>query len=245
MQSAPSVLLAVLLLCTALFGQSATTAAQAQTFHVQGTITDPLEAVIPGVKVTFQNQQLTTTVTTNNVGVYEADLPLGDYTMTAQGVPGFRIYHRPLFRVMSPTTAILNATLLVGNPCGDMVIGNSSGESVTDEQWRAATERCRGEELIPIPSRDGLRLQLSIRYGNRTPVGHTYIYTGEKTRQYETSVFVVYNLFSLQADKVTYDIQRQTIEATGNVIAVNELGTHQGANSMAFKIEDGQVTPLR
>jgi lipopolysaccharide assembly outer membrane protein LptD (OstA) len=56
---------------------------------------------------------------------------------------------------------------------------------------------------------------------------------------------VVYNLFSLQADKVTYDIQRQTIEATGNVIAVNELGTHQGANSMAFKIEDGQVTPLR
>jgi len=146
---------------------------------------------------------------------------------------------------VSPTIAILNATLLVGNPCGDMVVANSSGEPVTDEQWRVATEHCSGEELIPIPSRDGLRLELSIRYGSRTPVGSAYSYTGEKTRQYETPVFVVYNLFSLQADKVTYDMQRQTIEATGNVIAANELGVTQRANSMAFKIDDGQVAPLR
>jgi hypothetical protein len=243
MQSAPSVLLAVLLLCTALFGQSATAAAPGQTFHVRGTITDPLEAVIRGVKVTFQNGQLTNTVTTNDVGVYEADLPFGDYTMTAQGV-GFKVYRRPLFRIMSPTTAILNATLLVGR-CGDMVIVNSSGAPVTDEQYRAATEHCRGEELIPIPSREGLRLELSVRYGDRTLVGSTYSYTGEKTHQYETPVFVVYNLFSLQADKVTYDSQRQTIEATGNVVAVNELGATQRANSMAFKIEDGQVALLR
>jgi len=122
-----------------------------------------LEGVIPGVKVTFQNEQLTRTVITNNVGVYEADLPLGDYTMTAQGPLGFRPCRRPLFRLPS-ATAILNATLLVGNPCGDMIIVNYSGEPVTDEQWNAATERCRGEELIPIPSGDGLPLQLSIRY---------------------------------------------------------------------------------
>ena len=50
------------------------------------------------------------------------------------------------------------------------------------------------------------------------------LYTGERTRQYQTPVFVAYNLFSLQADKVTYDAQKRTIEATGNVIAVSESG---------------------
>jgi hypothetical protein len=221
-----------------------TPATQPQTFHVRGTITDPLEAVIRGVKVTFQNEHLTKTVTTNNVGVYEADLPLGDYTMTAQS-PGFRFYRRPLFRVTSTASTVLNATLLVGNPCGDMIIVNSSGKPVTDEQWKAATEHCRGEELIPIPSGDGLPFQLSILYGSRTPIGSTYSYIGEKTRQYETQVFVAYNLFSLQADKVTYDPQKRTIEASGNVVAVNESGTTQRAGSMAFKIENGQVALLR
>jgi len=106
-------------------------------------------------------------VITNNVGVYEADLPLGDYTMTAQGPLGFRPCRRPLFRLPS-ATAILNATLLVGNPCGDMIVV-INGKPATQEQWEAATGRCRGEELIPIPSGDGLPLQLSIRYGSRTP----------------------------------------------------------------------------
>jgi hypothetical protein len=201
--------------------------------------------VIPGVKVTFQNEQLSKTTTTNIVGVYEADLPLGDYTMTAQGPPGFRFYSRPLFRLTSLASPILNATLLVGSPCGDMIVVNRSGEPVTDEQWKAATERCRREELIPIPSDDSSSLHLSIRYGSRTVLGGTYFYTGEQTRQYETPVFATYNIFSLQADKVTYDVQKRTIKASGNVIAVNERGATQRADSMAFKIDHGQVAPLR
>jgi len=73
----------------------------------------------------------------------------------------------------------------------------------------------------------------------------SYSYTGERTREYHTPVFVAYNLFSLQADKVSYDVQKRTIEASGNVIAVNESGASQRADSMALKIENGQVTPLR
>jgi hypothetical protein len=215
-----------------------------QTFHVRGTIKDPLAGVIPGVKVTFQSELLTTTVTTNNVGVYEADLPLGDYTMTAQGPRGFRLYRRPLFRVTSPVVAIVNATLLVGVSC-DLVVANGSEEPGTNEQWKAAAENCRHEELIQIPSGDGIPFQLSILYGSRTPVGSTYSYIGEKTPQYEAPVFVAYNLFSLQADKVTYDVEKRTIEASGKVIAVDELGTSQRADSMVFKIENCQVVTLR
>jgi len=244
MRFAIPVPLAVLLFCSTLFGQPARPATQPQTFHVRGTITDPLEAVIREVKVTFRNEQLSKTVTTNDVGFYEADLTLGNYTMTAQS-PSFRFYRRPLFRVTSPATVVLNATLLVGNPCGHMIIVNGSGEPVTDEQWEAATEHCRREELISIPSVNGLPFQPSILYGSRTPIGATYSYAGEKTPQYETPVFVAYNLFSLRADKVTYDAQKRIIEASGNVVAVNETGATQRADSMSFKIENGQVALLR
>lgn len=236
---------AILLFGGTLFGQLASPPSRPQTFHVWGTIKDPLAGVIPGVKVTFQSEPLTTTVTTNKVGVYEADLPLGDYSMTAQGPRGFRFYRRPLFRVTSPATVVLNATLLVGNPCGDITIFNSSGEPITDEQWKASTENCRREELIQIPSGDGTPFQLSILYGSRALVGSTYSYNGEKTHQYEAPVFVTYNLFSLHADKVIYDAENRTIEASGNVVAVNEVGTDQRADSMVFKIENGQVTLLR
>jgi hypothetical protein len=244
MKFATPVPLAVLLFGTTLFGQSASPPTWPQTFHVRGTITDPIAAVIPGVKVTFQSVSLTTTVTTNNVGVYEADLPLGDYTMTVQGPRGFRFYRRPLFRVASPVSAVMNATLLVGPPCGDMVM--IRGTQVTAEQERGiSTDDCEREDLIRVPSGNGMPFQLSILYGSRALVGSMYSYIGEKTHEYESPVFVAYNLFSLQADKVSYDAEKQTIEASGNVVAVNELGTTQRANSMVFKIENGQVTLLR
>jgi hypothetical protein len=249
MRFAVSVPSAALLLCATLFGQSTSAyspavAIQPQTFHIKGTITDPLEAVIRGVKVTFQSEQLSKTVTTNDVGVYEADLPFGNYTMTAQS-SGFRVYGRPLFRVTVPINPILNATLLVGDPCGDMIVVNRSGEPVTDEQWKAAREHCRREELIPIPSEGGVPFQLSIRSGTRSPIGNTNSYSGEKTSQYEVPVFVAYNLFSLRADKVIYDAKKRTIDASGNVVVVNESGSTQRSDSMAFRIKDSQVVLFR
>jgi hypothetical protein len=237
----PPVPLAILLF---LFGQSASPPTLPKTFHVRGTITDPLAGAIPGVKVTFQGGPLTTTVTTNNVGVYEADLPLGDYTMTAQGPRGFRFYRRPLFRVTAPVGAVINATLLVGPPCGDMVLVRGT-HPTAEQQLGISTDACEREDLIRVPSRSGMPFQLSILYGNRTRAGGTYSYIGEKTPQYAAAVFVAYNLFSLQADKVTYDVENRTIEASGNAVAVSESGaTHRG-DSMVFKVENGQVAPLR
>ena len=87
--------------------------------------------------------------------------------------------------------------------------------------------------------------ELSIRYGSRTPNGSTYSYGGEKTRQYESPVLVSYNLFSLQADMVTYDVKHGTIAASGSVVMADELGATQRAESATFKIEDGQVSKLK
>jgi hypothetical protein len=139
---------------------------------------------------------------------------------------------------------MLNATLFVVGPCSDMIIFNVSGEQVTDEQRRALTENCPSEELISVPSGNGLPFQLSILSGSRTTVGDTCSYIGEKTPQYQAPVFVAYNLFSLQADKVIYDQQKRTIEASGHVVATDGSGVTSRADSMAFKIENGQVALL-
>ena len=78
--------------------------------------------------------------------------------------------------------------------------------------------------------------------GKRADKSHSY--TGEKA-PYEDPVFVAYNLFSLQADRVTYDEKSRIIEASGNVVVADGLGTTQRADAMSFEIDDGRATRLR
>jgi hypothetical protein len=136
MPPAVTTMLLVLLLCVTFFGQAPMSVPQAQTFHIKGTITDPLGAMIPGVKVTFRSEHTSNSVTTNDVGVYEADLPLGIYTMTAQKF-GLRLYRRPPFRVASPTSLAFYITLPVEKMV-DRIVVNSSGRQVTAEDWETA-----------------------------------------------------------------------------------------------------------
>jgi hypothetical protein len=236
MQSGPSVSLSVLVLCAALFGQSATPAAQPQTFHVRGTVTDPLGAAVPGAEITFNGEQTARTTMTNASGRYEIDLPLGRYTMKAER-RGLRTYRRPLFLVSLPTDLMFDITLPVGQMVDRIIAGKVVSER-SDQPFNYY-----GEEFLPLPSKDGVPFQVFVRYFRRTATDDHLEYTDEKT-PYEEPVLVAYNLFSLQADKVIYDAQKRTIEASGNVIAVNELGATQHSNSMAFKIEDGQVALL-
>jgi lipopolysaccharide export system protein LptA len=55
---------------------------------------------------------------------------------------------------------------------------------------------------------------------------------------------VAYNLFSLQADHVVYNVKFRTVEAIGNVVVVNESGATQRAESMTLRIKNGQAIPL-
>jgi hypothetical protein len=240
MQCAPSVSLAVLLFCTTLFGRSVTPTTEPQTFHIRGTIKDPAGGAVFRARVAFQSEQLSKIVLTNDAGAYEADLPLGDYTMSTQSV-GFRPYRRPLFRVTSSTSLDFDVTLRPYGSC-DILVFNSSGK-VTPQEWAAAQQdSCLQEDFLPVPFGD-VPLQLSIRYGSRTATGNAYSYAAENTNPRNTPVFVAYNLFTLQADRVLYDSKAHTIEANGNVVVVNEPGTIQRADSLIFKIDNGKVTP--
>lgn len=99
---------------------------------------------------------------------------------------------------------------------------------------------CGGRDYLPIPSEHDLTFDLLVQYSNRQRAD------GKNTYRHDARgpVFVAYNLFSLEADKVTFDVKNRTIAASGNVVVADGSGTTRHADSMGLRIEDGQVIPL-
>jgi hypothetical protein len=254
MRIVSSLTFAALLLGVALFGQSGNSAPPTQIFHVRGTITGPRgDDVVPGAEITFQGEHESKTVFADSKGSYEADLPVGLYTMKAQfqfqlgRSPYFLKYVRPLFRVASPTSLVLNVTMFAQRFTCDIVVSNGSGKPATPEQWEEGSKAlCGGEEFFPLTSHDGVPFQLYIRYPKRSLVDQAYVYSGDKlaTDTY-TPVLVEYNLATLFANSIVYDMGRSTIEAKGGVTLLNETGAKQQADSMTIRIENGEATRLR
>jgi hypothetical protein len=85
----------------------------------------------------------------------------------------------------------------------------------------------------------------SISEGKPNDGGYVYSSAKETTGDLVTPVFVEYNFFSLQANEVAYDPKNSTIKASGDVVAVDESGATKRADSMTFKLENGQAIPLR
>ncbi|MFY9644870.1 MAG: carboxypeptidase-like regulatory domain-containing protein [Terriglobales bacterium] len=174
-------LIAALLRCATVSGRAVASPGVLQSFHVGGTITDPLDAVVPGVEVTFDSGQVTRTTTTNANGKYEIDLPLGRYTMRAER-RFFRTYRRPLFLVLLPAEVTFDISLPVEKIVNRVVVGKL-----------VQPPNYYGEEFLPVSSRDGGAFQLYVRYTTRASIDDGLDYSGEKA-PYEDPVFVAYNL---------------------------------------------------
>lgn len=228
----------VLLAWLALFGNYRTPITEVPDFHVHGTIRISQDFPDPGAKVTFVSQNFTRTVSANKNGFYQVDLPVGLYTMTV--VPSeqyFQEYRRPLFRAMSPIDLDLDVML---DPQVSCDVGTRPGAPApTQDDF---LNICGGVDLFSVPSADTTPFQLSIRYRNRHPADTGYVYNSGKVVS-GTPVLVAYNLFTLKADHVLYNIEGRTLTATGNV-AVEQAdgGAPQRADSMTLKIENGQAT---
>jgi hypothetical protein len=211
---------------------------------VKGTITDPKGAAVPGANVEFASQQMHKTVATNGEGVYQADLPVGDYTMTTD-VGGFRPFCRPLFRAKASASLTFDVVLRVRLACDTVAVNILAAP----EDRTAAAKECLREYFFPATAKDGVPFQLYIRYVTRTVVDDQYNFAGAKNPG-ENPVFVAYNLFSLQADEVVYRAKAQLIVASGHVIWSDgtQAKRHPRRGAAMFKIEDGQgyapaVTP--
>jgi hypothetical protein len=203
---------------------------------------DPYIAV-PRTEVTFQGERITRTVTVDDNGSYQADLPFGLYKITAHGPmigpQALKQYIRQI-RVESPMSVVLNGTLYKARMTCDAVVGGDTEEQKMEE-WKNI---CGGEDSFPVPSKDGTPFQLCIQYPQRQASDRGYVYNSNKTAEPDVPVFVAYNLFSLEANTVFYDVKNRTIAASGNVVTADGLGETQHADSIRFKIENGEAVPL-
>jgi Carboxypeptidase regulatory-like domain len=207
-------------------------------FHVQGTIDDPVNAVVPHVAVRFVGDNADRTVSTNDKGFYQTDLPVGTYTMTATFPPSGPNHISSFtkcvrfFRIPSPMTITLNGYLYPNYLC-DGVWGGKDAEELYKDS-------CGGEDSFPFPA-EGVPLRLDIRYVRRE--------RGEKLVSYRSNavvklpVLVSYNLFALQADSVDYSRADGTVRAYGHVVIEDQAG-QTSATSAAFKFDNGKTTRI-
>jgi hypothetical protein len=217
----------VFALLTVASAQSTTSTYTFPTVHVEGTIgaVDGFfpHGFVPPVKITFkeENTHQIVTVDSKASGFYQAELSVGTYTMTAEH-RGLATYVR-VFRVKTPTkTVYLDGFVSPSYSC-DAVIG---GEELKDA--------CGGMDSYPLPSRDGVRLRLDIRYaGRKRNADGSVEYFGSRTYP----VLVAYDLFTLRADRVAYEERNRTLNASGNVVIEGQ--SDRGHEDRAsFKIED-------
>jgi hypothetical protein len=250
---------AVFLACVISSGQSRPSEAGTPTFHVHGTVRITYRgSPLPGTKVTFKGTKIATALYTDRAGVYQGNLPFGTYTMTANPPdPGVPSYERPLFRVASSA----NITIDVLIPSEVMVgceVGVRPGKQEVDPD--DYVNACGGSASFPVPSEDGVPFEILIRFGRREPAANGYVYSAawklakEPSYIYKsgstspselgTQVFVAYNLFTLLADHVTYDAQKQILRANGHCTVESPDGTTKRADSVTFKFENGEAVSV-
>src|ERR1700719_2558677 len=95
---------------------TASTHAQQTLGTLLGTVTDPSQAVIPGVAITLTNNDtgLTRTIKTRGNGEYTFnDLPIGTYTLTFT-LPDFQVEKHPDVLIQANRTTTLNIRMKLG-----------------------------------------------------------------------------------------------------------------------------------
>jgi hypothetical protein len=226
---------AVLLLWPPLFGQSAPPATQPTTFHISGAITGG-----HSFAVVFDGAS-SKTVMTSEAGVYEANLPLGLWTMTvAPHGPDGKIftnmirYRRPPFRVTAPTNMVFDISLPQGTLCDMHVFGRDGGPP-TQEEKDQVKAWCAGEEFFSVPS-DSVPFEVHLWGGSKFAACSWVNDHGGVCKR----AFATYNTLSVQADDITYDPAESILEAHGNVLTQDESGERKAA-SMIFYVHDGQA----
>ena len=218
-----------------------------ETFHVRGKIVDSHDSAIVGAEVKFEGSKTTETVSSDIRGFYHAELPVGLYSMTvAKGSPSYgEFYRRPLFRVSSPKTIVLNVARYPPLPScdpGTITVTRPDGTPGSEIHPAPDTLRdgCGGWDRYPLPSDEGVPFELLVRYSNRLRRDSERIYNGG----FQNPVFVAFDLFTLTADHVTYEMASRTLLATGNVTITKGSAGSTHAISVKFRIDNARALRL-
>ena len=118
-----SLIRTMLALAIVVAGTHSTSAQNANSGEIKGTVTDPTNAVIPDVSVKIVNllTGVTTTSTTNSDGIYDVpSVPTGEYSITFSR-PGFRDTVNSHVTVRVDTIAI-NSQMQIGSATEQVVV---------------------------------------------------------------------------------------------------------------------------
>ena len=151
------------------------TVSYAQTFRggIQGTVTDPNGAVIPGAEVTITNPEtgLTRTTQTDSEGGYlVSELPIGTYQVTVKKA-GFHDLTVRNVKVEVSTTTRADVPLLVAG--GVDVIDVPSGEPVvnTAENNLGGSIQAKQLQELPVSGRDFTKMLVLVPGSGGDPSG--------------------------------------------------------------------------
>jgi hypothetical protein len=226
----------ILFFCVDLSAQSN----RSSTFHISGTVTR-LGSPIRDEWVTFEGASRTS-VRADLVGHYEADLPLGVWTVavtisSSSGIAENSILSHPrVFRVKTPTNVVLDLYVnAVG--CGGVIIITPEGRPPTSEEVEQKNENCQGREFFPVPSDDGVPFEVVV---GRVP--HHLCSLAHENHVMCERQFGTYNLLTVYADKVVFTPfpKGGFLEASGNVLGYDGRRKYR-TNSIRFLIGEGQA----
>jgi hypothetical protein len=149
----------LVLICTTFIPQSAS--AQELTARIQGTVTDPTGAVIPGVEVTATNTAtgISQTVTSTGDGNYQfLTLPIGTYKVTATK-SGFKLYQVAGITLQVSQIYRLNIRMEVGQVAQQVTVQAAPVQVQTTSMQRGTVITQNQLERIPTLNRNWVQLQ--------------------------------------------------------------------------------------
>jgi hypothetical protein len=154
--------------------------AQRTTGDIQGTVTDPNGAVVPGASVTITGKDVgyTRTVQTDDSGVYRiVQIPPGNYTMTVAATSGFAAQTKENVIIASNNTQTGNFTL---SPSSQGVIVDVTGDSaIIDTTETGGKSTITSKQIDDLPKGTGFTSLLKNTVAVRPePLGGQYTING-------------------------------------------------------------------
>jgi hypothetical protein len=213
------------------------------TFHVSGIVTQ-LGSPAPNLWITFEGPSVTS-VKADLAGRYEAELPLGVWTVAVVVSSGVAmaatatLSHPRVFRVTAPTSLVIDLYLnAVG--CAGVRMATPDGRPPTPQELSQKDEVCQGRTPFSLPSDDAVPFEVVV--GQVPPSLCSMMHADQKACERQ---FATYNLLTVYADKVVFTryLGGGLLEASGNVVVKDDHGEYR-RDLANFFIGGGRAVPV-
>ena len=198
---------------------------------LSGIVITVQESRVGDVKVELTGNGNTKAIETDPYGTFRFEVSPGRYSLSAAS-PGFCPLKRPEFELKPAASAALVLTI-IPCPAGNVMRYDKDGRYAGEERRYLTNFK---NDVIGVTNSAGVSFDLLIRYAEKRALSNTTKYEGGDlsysetdpssvkgvaTRTVRLGVEVNYNLWTINADSVTYNSRKATVSATGNVVVTH------------------------